>query len=47
MGATPKNFKTTGKDEGPPPLRVSLETKPLEEKTLGHLHGKAKNGLTG
>ena len=28
-------------------LRVCLETKPLQEKTLSPMRGKAKNGLTG
>ena len=27
--------------------RGCLETKPVEQKTLGHLRGKAKNGRTG
>ncbi len=29
------------------PLRGCLETKPLYEKRLCHIQGKAKNGLTG
>src|SRR2546426_399180 len=28
-------------------VRGCLETKPLYEKTLGHMRGEAKNGLTG
>jgi hypothetical protein len=28
-------------------LRGCLETKPLYEKTSGHMRGKAKNGLAG
>jgi 5-methylthioadenosine/S-adenosylhomocysteine deaminase len=31
----------------PQTLRGCLETKPLYEKRLCHIHGKAKNGLTG
>jgi hypothetical protein len=27
-------------------VRGCLETKPLSEKILGHMRGKAKNGLT-
>src|SRR5882672_7241889 len=32
--------------EGRTELRGCLETKPLSEKILGHMRGKAKNGLT-